>query len=199
MWSETSAPCTSIVKETKNLACFLAEASYLKRIAVIPRTFCKLKKSEREPISGYFDVDVMNATVGIKYSSELGDMPMRGIDLVDSNEESPLTLLDSTAQLVIRDDWITPWDSLCQKHKLLLPLQREVEKLAFKPPKFIRKMIIQMGKAMENDFDYMNVRRGDKIKDKRRWPNLDLDTQVEIFSFFVLTFSQAQSSKIPLS
>eukprot|EP00051_Salpingoeca_urceolata_P035565 m.30362 g.30362 ORF g.30362 m.30362 type:complete len:505 (+) comp9424_c0_seq1:63-1577(+) len=179
--------CAGLAHKRASLSCLLAEAAYLGRGVVIPRTVClsSVHASNGDPAEVGFDrlFDVASLArhiAGLRFASSgqikkvLATAPH--VAVVSATEPSS-ALKTNEARLLWRN-FVPPafWYDVCTNNPALTSLRKRYSKLVKRLPPplatIAHAMVAEMG-----PFVLLHVRRGDKAQDKRRWPNLKRDTR----------------------
>ena len=204
-WVREWHHCAGVMHQRASFACMLTEAKVLNRTAVVQNDYCMHKyhtltasSQSLDSIDRMYNLDEIRLVVGVllrngsTHVSKIlrSDSTRRGATLPQpmvSKEVSPhvktSSLLGDQSTLITRRFENNYWYDLCGKGPLgnpeldKTPAHIAVYEKVNTAPHHIATICQRIVKEIEGPFSVVHVRRGDKARDKTRWPNLDSDTR----------------------
>ncbi len=178
-------PWTGTSHQLYNLSVLLAEASILKRVAVLPHLTLaghhNQGKAIRVPLSTYFDLSVFEHEVALISIEEFEHLPLKDQEWVD--EKLPTKALQNrTAHLIIRE-FTNPSDVFSAPMKSDPAVEAVASRMRslIAPNQKVRDAAAVAIQTLKGNFDVVHVRRGDLLEyAKQEWwrfPGFDRRTQ----------------------
>eukprot|EP00897_Mesotaenium_endlicherianum_P002892 jgi/Mesen1/2630/ME000166S01748 len=190
-YGRTGDWCKGIGHHKYSLACMLAEALYLNRTLVFDMEMCLGEQHNGGKVAVkniylYYDVDKIASVVPIIPMTDfLRDWEdynkkhmAKKIPDIQVDKHVPTKALRVTSRTVV---WRVLGDDdyayeICDDPRTLGIVQKPWGVLwGYAPP--LMQIVWDICGAMKWNFAVVHVRRGDKLLDKKKWPNLDFDTQ----------------------